>query len=944
MSRLRRTLTLGIVTALAFGLAAAGSAAGVPVARHAAEAAADLSDLGNQAIDDLRRCLTTTSTLNVYYLIDNSGSLDQYNDIPGSDPDKLRADILGSSLDQLSSLEGVSVNWGAGFFSSQFRDARPFAPAAGGDGAVLADLIRAQTPKGSTNWSDATSGAQRMLAAQQAAAPGCQVLVWLTDGAIDLDNDQASYTAANALCGEVLSPQGAAPAPGGSFNELRQSGVVVIGVLLRVADNIQHPDRVAFMRPLVEGTGPLESGEVATCGDYPIPSTYVHGALVEAEQANQLALVFLQLGAQITGGYAHPFDADGGFLIDPGVSKFVIITSDTAWSLLTPGGETWDAATTEPDLAVETSGGATQITVSAIGPDRIGSWRLVDAPNSELYLYSGLSLRFDDDNQIVLGQDAELTGTIRAEDGGAPALENYRFELTAERIPSDGGAPVPIGTAEVDPSSGDFSLALKLDADDGAGQLSVVAHLGPLTTALNGLKLADVSAAQTLPVLLPDEFPQADLPVRLSTLDGSKGVAEGVMHIRAPRDGGAGSVCVSAEPVIVSDSADRETTWKWSFDGETSGEDCVDIAPGQDIEIAIEARNANAAYSSVLAETQVTFTSATGAEITQSVPIEFDSTRPINPGLAIGIFLLLLAAGVLLPLALLWIMNYAGTRIAAKETISRAVIPVMVGLDGVTGKDVDLASHAFGTTEFKNVNLDVDAMRAFDDDVLGTLRARVPINPFRESWFEIVAHEGVVVLSSDNVAIPPSRKKAAGLGAVAFFEGQLGRVWGVVINADALQAGVPAEGRLVIYQSLGTSDAGRFLKRVAEVRVAAARAAKRIADIRTQLLEAKPKIQKPGRKKEKPEPDQPKKPSERDGIPDPRGRKQSPGHDGPPRDVIGKRPPSQTDSVSPAPTPAPAPAEDLPPASVKGADSARPTNTEAPGDDFPPPPQIPSKR
>ena len=101
-----------------------------------------------------------------------------------------------------------------------------------------------------------------------------------------------------------------APSESGTFNSLRQQGVVVIGALLATNKTAEKAGQV--MRPLVEGSAEID-GRAVTCGVplEPLPEGYVRGAFVEADDPTSLALLFMQLGAQIGGGSYSGFGPDG---------------------------------------------------------------------------------------------------------------------------------------------------------------------------------------------------------------------------------------------------------------------------------------------------------------------------------------------------------------------------------------------------------------------------------------------------------------------------------------------------------------------------------------------------------------------------------------------------------------------------------------------------------
>jgi hypothetical protein len=817
------------------GLAATGASAAPPSAAPTSSTAADptasgsstdgaLTSLGTDAVNDIRRCLSTKSTLNVYYLTDDSGSLGGPN---GTDPQDLRSQILANSLSQLATLgDDVHVNWAAGFFSTNFQAATGWQALTSQGPADLTHLIQARAPHGATNWPAAIAGAQSSLAAQQAATNGCSVLVWLTDGGIDLGGrsaDSATNDAINALCGSKVT-SGAAPTSNGIFNELRQSGVVVIGVLLKVHPSALDAARMTFMRPLVESEGQLSTGATIHCGVTPIPSTYVHGALLEATAPNQLASVFVQLGAILGGGYEHPFNADGSFPIDPGVDHFLVTTEGSGWSLVPPAGSGLATITAAaPGAAkVSTAIGTTQIQVSTLDKTAIGKWKLVGATGPGLYLFSGLTLTLSSGNQLVAGTQSAVTGSITRR-GGAPLdLSDYKYRVSLTQVPSNGGTPTPLGTATVDAATGKFTLAHTASSSDGI--IDIVATMSPLRTSLNSLTLADLSTQQLITVALPNQFPRvARVPVHLSTLVGASGHAKGYITLSSPPDGSAGSVCFSRTPTVVSDSLARAKTWSWSVDVAhvLDAKKCVTLAPHTTKRVEVSAANSVAAYSTVHAEILVTFRAKSGDTIQQRVPVQFATTKPLNLGALSGVFLILLILGIVIPLGLLWLLNYSTTKLQRPRDMMRAAFPATLAPDGVVGKNVDLASSEIGLAQFKPLSPG-EGGRRFPADQLGEMRARVPINPFASPWFEINPPAGTRVFAVEAGHVPTSKRSLVATGLMATFGGDIGRVWAfVVTDSELLGSGAsgPINGTLFVYLANDARNAGQFTMRMSDVRV-----------------------------------------------------------------------------------------------------------------------------
>ena len=814
---LAAAMVLAPVSALTGGIAEA-SAAPIQVRPMAA---APLSQTGQAAIDDLRTCLASEDVLNVYYLIDNSLSLALEDDgvTPGTDPEPVRAEILGNSLQQLGALgAGHQVNWAAGFFSTDFTPAIGWQGWTSQSNAQLADSIRGKKPGGYTNWLGGLRGAQNALAAQERVAPGCQVVVWLTDGMMDLPNNADEAPAMAALCGS-------GPSDFGVLNAMRQSGTVVLGVLL--ADQQVSAD-AEILRPLVEGTGTV-GGQETTCGQQPIPSTHVHGAVIEAADPAALALVFLELATRIGGGYPAPLAADGSFFIDAGVARFQFVIGGGDWVLEAPpetGLSPMTAASPWPGVKITPSGSATVIEVPIGEATQLGKWRLDAGDVRDVFLFSDLRIVFDAQNKIELGADgaasSTIGGTVQGPDGKPADLAVYGdAAFHAAIIPADGSAPIPLAGAEVDPTSGTVKIPLPADID--SAELLLSASIDPLTTAPHGLALAPVTTQQRIPTVLPASFPRIPtLPVRLADLVGRDGLATGVIRVEPAPDGSATQVCTSADVTVASDAAERGQTWAWTVgESATVEASCIAVPAGTSVvEIPITAANSVPADSDVRASVPVTFVSAAGDEIVQQVPLTFSSTRPLNAAATGLIALGLLVLGVLLPLIILWIVNWLTTTLSIARNTQRGMLPVTIDSAGVR-TNVAIDESSLGATVFQN-RPPIERERSIHDPDLGVLRARVPWWPVNDTWFEVVPPTGSAIV------LARTSTRAGSLGsranpddrAVRFSNLPLDSFTAVVVNEEELRRtrrGDAVSARVVFYHRPEPGVSDQYTARFAEL-------------------------------------------------------------------------------------------------------------------------------
>ena len=810
--------------ALVLGLSAGTLAVGTTTADAAITATPLLSAAGEDGIGDLRECLASESQLDVYYLMDASGSL------ADTDPGIVRADLIANSLRELGTLrDDLELSYAVGFFGTDFVASIPWTTVETGSVDSQADrvrkAIRNQDSLGWTNWAVAVSSAQKMLVQRASQSDGCQAMVWLTDGGINLSGsvDGADDDAAlNDLCGAQIRPGGQPRWGLGPFNELRQSGVVVIAVLLQVPGAAFTPrdvENAPYMRALVEGAGEVRGSQV-TCGEYPLPEGYVSGVHLEASSAADLALVFLQLGTVVSGGFASPFNADGTFDVDAGISQFAIVTGSRDWRLTSPNGETISAGDAAgAGFTLDESGGASRITVAPRDAGDVGrwSWESTTGGSDNLYFFGGLVLELDEPATFLAGADNTLRGRILRDDDRVVPLDAYDFRLTLATATASGSQSVSPDAIEFDPVTGEF--AFHYAAAEASGELLLEAALVDVTTRPSQTPLAPVTARRAVVVTLPAQYPTlSPSSLQLSELVGADGAAEGIVTVLPPADGGTGRVCFpeGLVPTVVSDSADRAEGWAWSVD--VDGE-CLEV--DAEVDIAVSAANRTAANSEISAVLPVRYESADGGAIEGELPIEFSSSRPLDAWAFGASFLLLLLAGLALPLVLLWLLNWWTSRINRGANLRRAQIPASIAADGRVYDRVGepLIGQSFGSDVFKFQPNEPDA-RTVTDPALGTIRARVSLNPFGTPWAEIVPADGRAILGPAGF-LPASRRSAQAKGAIAGFNGDMGAVWGFVAPAASLAAAARGDervpGTLVVWTRMEKSGPTAFDRRVAEV-------------------------------------------------------------------------------------------------------------------------------
>lgn len=381
------------------------------------------------AFEDLSRCLQSqgkNKVLDVFYLIDESGSLRD------TDPDNARADILSSSLQQLASFKNdVSVNYSVGFFAQSYGVWQAWRTVNKGgivpEAARLNAEVRKRNQGNRTDWLKGINGAIDELNAQHERTNGCSVLIWLTDGGINLATVEQTNDAADELCSN-------------RFDVLRKNGVTVLGILLKndqalsqLTEEEQEAQAywMSFMQPLVTGKGTLADGNEISCGTIPIPKNYRQGALFVASDPKDLAYEFLKLPPRIEGCTNVNGLANGKkeFEVESGISEFQIVTTSNNWSLLNPSGNVVNAAS--KGISLFETAGASQIKVGTTSSG-LGKWKF-DGSGGEtsLYFCSGLDIRIDPGTEFISGKAGILSGKVISQATGLSAdLTKYDPDQT----------------------------------------------------------------------------------------------------------------------------------------------------------------------------------------------------------------------------------------------------------------------------------------------------------------------------------------------------------------------------------------------------------------------------------------------------------------------------------------------------------------------------------
>lgn len=837
MTRIRTLVALIATAALTW------SGGFVATPAHAVDVTTDLSAVGQRTFEEISRCVNGEGAqLNVLYLLDSSSSM------ADTDKDDVRADIVAQSIQQLGYIsEARPVSLAISSFDLMYQSRLKWSKLTAKNAPSYAADYQREIAKwdggGGTNWLDALEGAQRTMAAAPDARNACQIIVWLTDGGINVDGywdhlDQ-NVDAMEKICG-TNPATGTGVGQAALVDSLRTAGVHLIGVLLQSTSYIEELPKVqgdlelsrqTYMTPITEGQGTVNnfgftltgSGEEFTysCGTAPIPADSAAGTLLIGKDPITLAFQFSTLANRIQGGSqvgvstSNPHE----FQIEAGVNGFDIQLASKTWTLTDPEGKTiatsQDGGVT-PGVSVSASGVLTTVRVRDQSVTQ-GLWSInqrkapsdePEVPTPNVFVYSLLNLGFASDKLYAgSSNDISIAATLP---GGQPGDLTVYGTATLELTAAGKGAKPTEVSCKASLSTGTFTCPY---TPDSVGATNLAASL-TLTTK-SGIAMAPVLSASRATVEPMPEFPKIDpQSITMSALDGRRGTAKGSLTIVGPTKGD-GEVCFAdAANVDITKDPLPDRRDSYSFGG-VPWNSCIPVASGETKNVEFTVANSQAASGIVAGAIPVALKSKTSdAEpAEQWVGFEFESIRKGTPPW--WIVLALLLAGILFPIGLLYLRARSAARLRMKG-LQYALVPVTLEFVGDT---VSIRREGgdggfFALDEWQYLSSSVDSPRSYNAPMGMVLRVPMPRNPLTSMDASVEAPTGSRVISSDGT-------KTLGLSA------PLGMrpvdQWVVLVSESQLRGdGSPVSGQMLAFVDPGVgtleeqgnhiaAEAGTFL-------------------------------------------------------------------------------------------------------------------------------------
>ena len=761
-----------------------------------------ISQVGQQAFKDLSTCLASgkSQALDVFYLVDASGSLTY------TDENEVRRTVLENSVSQLKNFadQGVKVSFAAALFSNSVQPIENWTALSSSSsfdkavGLITRNVNNAKA-KGFTDWEEGLRFASDSLSERPKTT--CKMLVWLTDGGIrPTENLYDIAGSLKRLCHPGISSTTLKNASStyGIFDQIRKQQISIFGVLYQNDESsleqyeyeysqgksdIPAEERLDFehvlmsyMTPLVEGSGKVDSNALAKELGLPpagnlkcapvdeagfAPAGQPNGAFLRAEDPVSLAFQFLKMQAVLAGGTGHPI-VDGKFEVPSGTAAFRILTKSAKWRITGPDGSKVDQKSgkepSDPNLRVSQSAGVFQLDYK-VGTDKnlLGQWKL-DAPKGEsaLFLYSGLTMVLDRDrtSQVVSERQNTLTGqVVRTKEFSDFPVDLDVFEaqnLTLATSDSKGDLKKIEGLDISLRPDGSFKVEGYVPAKNGGRE--------PLWLTLElGGKFDPVTSKFDVDVVAKNDIATVQNSViTLSKLEGPDGKATGKIQVSGPTTVDSSEYCIDEKALRTTDAQKsaqkypRDEKFDWKFSSTVASDGlCFSIPQGETVEIDVEVTNPIQADSHVVSVRGSKSTSG-AAELQENLQFEFDSGAKSDPFVEWAVIIGLLIAALLIPLALLYLLNMLTTKFLPISQMVRAEYPVKVQTGPVT-KILDQKGNPImvDANDFKFL-ADKPASSSLDLGQKGKSVARLPIFPLAATWFEHQAPQGSRVISVYN--------------------------------------------------------------------------------------------------------------------------------------------------------------------------------------------------
>ncbi len=724
-------------------------------------------------------CISGADNLLVSVVVDESLSLRD------TDPKALRVLGITSAIDSLEQLAAVSpdvnVEMSLSTFARTFTTLVDWTPldAASADEfrKTAADELPRRDAGNATDYREALLGSQKALitrAGQLHDKTACKVVLWFTDGALDVDAD--TDVALSDIC-----------RPGGIADSVRHDGINVVALALFSPDaNVSDAQRDQ-LKAVAEGRG-----DNTTCGTAPISSDDAMGVYLPADDPAALQLLFAGAGALVAGG------ADGGTVkcpsgacpdgtyslaVDPGLSGArMIVQGDSVGHLRAPGGQ-------DIELSDSTSASVDGAQVTVLRRGSLTTLNLTFDPYSKKPQTWTLLPGGPATVATYWFWGASLVAAVESVQAGTSNLIRYRLvdaagDVLAADLYGRLDASISVGGKPLDTTISSDGF-LEANYDIGTGKVPshiVVSAAASARTKPSGISLGPIQATNELPVTLPPAYPViTPTSLDFGALEGL-GTRSAKIKVAGSKLGET-SVCLAGSSIVV---PGQESSSKLV----TSEPTCVKVPANGEGSLKLFLEPTTSADGVASGDIAFDVTSADGDHLEVTVPGSLSMERAVDSGKRWKVVAALIILALLIPLLLIVGSNLlllGRFRITSGTRTAR--IPVRIAAAGLSR--VDAKPGLVYPDDLRNVPISgsKSGSRMSVDGTSLSLRA-ARILSLQAPRGIATAHSGSTLMSGYQSNEAPEASNEASIG--------LGDLDALFVRIDRLDGPDQASGELVV--------------------------------------------------------------------------------------------------------------------------------------------------
>lgn len=744
-----------------------------------AELVAARQPAAGDGYDYVAQCLAERKRLLVLALIDESASLDD------TDVGNRRVDALNAALGTLArfgrgpansdgpELEVLLASFGERFaargpWSVLNTDTEPALRQRIGEFGELDDKV-------DTDFAAALDGARQALRDKEAeqagagAAPPCRLVLLFTDGEYDIQSraGQPKPYAPQIPLRDDRAVEDAGRAflctGDGVADQLRQAETVVMAVALLPDPPTRRPDQ-QFLRTVAEGPGTAPGcGQRSSPPGVYLPADGINGLVSAFDDAITRALGYTPEGGPSDVGVCQ--EASVGpqctrtFDVDAALSEFHILVDLRSPGIVAdisgPGVGPQRLRANEP-ARFPMSGAAVQVTPAAqtnlvidaaLDPaetawDGVWTIRFIDesatnagqVARAQITLFGGLTPGVEPVPTFQVGERADFEIVVRDVARAPRTPEGFvrSAVVSAAVVGPEGPQPLSVAGAR---TGGPYRTGYDLPAGTTASTLDL--RLTLEVTTRSGITLRPKVVTYPIAVAPPAGHPAvAPVELRLQPIIDS-GLATGTLTVTGTAGPGGCAWFTPAFPDGPRDAGAIAVTFDPPATDQNS---CIAVAPGETRTLAVSAGPQQVRNGLVEGAIQVSTTGGGPQVRTAELPTRFEMEQTPNRPVQIVVLIALLVAGILVPLALLWLLSWLGSRFPwPGSQLKRIRVPVRVTQGAVNATDPrDAAVVLPPALDWQHPPAPTEPCRTFSDDPL-RFRVVVPWFPLRLPYGEVRA-------------------------------------------------------------------------------------------------------------------------------------------------------------------------------------------------------------